>query len=155
MNTLLLVLALTATQPETVTHPDPVIAKVLAHIDAKPIVVVVDASTVSPAMWKRVKGLNAFRVHRPDGTTDAPIFIVRNGLYSEAAKSLNTSASDVWCRLAAVIMHELEHNAPDTEAKALAAETAQIRECIKSGHFHSRGDLYAMELLRKGRHAHK
>jgi hypothetical protein len=150
LNALLVVAALATTSPD-VAHPDPVIARVLAHLEVRPIVVVVDRSLVGDAMWARVKNLNAFRVHRADGSTDAPVFVVKGAMYAEAAKSLDVPNADVWCKWAAVIMHELQHNAAHTERAALEAERAQVERCANDGHFASHGATYVMELARKVR----
>jgi hypothetical protein len=158
MNTLLLVLALVVAcqqqqPPEPVRHPDPIVATLLDHLEVRPIIVVVDRQTVGDDTWKRVKSLNAFRVHRHvDGrvVTDAAIYLVKGSdLYREAA--LAGSKSDVWCKLAAVIMHELQHTAPLTEKAALEAEMTQVKECLKHGHFQEHGNTYLMELARKSR----
>lgn len=135
-------------------HPDPVVAKLLLeHLEVRPIIVVVDRETVGDDMWKRVKSLNAFRVHsHVNGrvVTNAPIYLVKSTLYREAAQSRDAK-SDAWCKLAAVIMHELAHTEPLTEKAALAAEIKQVEKCLQEGHFHTHGRAYLMELARKHR----
>ena len=166
MNTILIVLALSILAPErrvevpqdpvaapvvVPRHPDPVIARILDHLDVRPIIIVVDRQTVGDDVWKRVKSLNAFRVHNPNGTTNAPIYLVKTSdLYRQAAQ-LPGANSDVWCKYAAIIMHELQHNAPMTEKAALEAEAAQVQKCLNDGHFQSHGNAYLMELFRKHR----
>lgn len=126
---------------------DPVVARVHRHGgDApRPVVFVVDHRDFPPDVWRRVKNLVAFRLHRhrADGTTavDAAVYLVRSSaVYQQAAAALRHATSNheyVWCLLAAVLAHEAAHTAPQTERQALAAEAAQLRHCLFDGHLHT------------------
>lgn len=127
--------------------PDPVVARLYEHLGdgPRPIVLPVDSRNFPPAVWKRVKNLVAFRLHRhqPDGTTavDAATYLIRDSdLYFKAAATLRngtTNSEYVWCLLAAVLTHESAHTAPLTERQALSAEAAQLRRCLLAGHLYS------------------
>ena len=128
-------------------HPDPVVARLLEHIDQRPrpLILFADRDRFERGVWDRVRNLVAFRLHRPqpDGRTvvDAPIYLMRESrLYQDAAAALRSRATVkeyVWCRLAAVIAHEMAHTAPDTERAALRSEAEQLRRCLLAGHLHS------------------
>jgi hypothetical protein len=138
---------------------DPVVARVYEHLGdrPKPLVLVVGAERFSSAVWRRVKNLIAFRLHRPleDGTTqvDAAIYLVRtSSVYMKAAEVLRnrlTNYEYVWCLLAAVLTHEAAHTTPDTEREALEAEAAQLRRCLFAGHLHSASGWSAGDYLQK------
>jgi hypothetical protein len=138
---------------------DPVVARVYQHLgdQPKPLVLVVGAERFSPAVWRRVKNLIAFRLHRPleDGTTqvDAAIYLVRtSSVYMKAAEVLRNRATNyeyVWCLLAAVLTHEAAHTTPDTEREALEAEAAQLRQCLFAGHLHTSSGWSAGDYLQK------
>jgi hypothetical protein len=146
-----------ATAQDVVLTKDPVVARLHEHVGdtVRPLVLVVDSSRFSPAVWKRVKDLIAFRLHRPqaDGTTrtDAAIYLVHNSpLYLKAAavlRSRTTNQDYVWCLLAAVIAHEAAHTAPLTEREALTAEAAQLRRCLFRGHLFSGDGWNPVEYL--------
>ena len=133
-----------ATPPRS---PDAVVARIHQHYGntPRPLALVVDSTTFPASVWRRVKDLVAFRLHRPqpDGTTlvDAPIYIVRNSaiyLKADAAMRNGTTNDEyVWCLLAAVIAHEAAHQAPMTEREALIAEAEQLRRCLFEGHLHT------------------
>jgi hypothetical protein len=126
---------------------DPVVARLQRHeVGAlHPIVIVVDGHDFPLHVWRRVRNLIAFRLHRhlPDGTTavDAPVYLIRSSaIYQKAAAALahHTSSHEyVWCLLAAVLVHEAAHTAPMTERQALSAEAAQLRRCLFAGHLHT------------------
>ena len=127
-------------------HPDPVVERLLEHIDGpRPLVLFAERQRFERAVWNRVRHLVAFRLHRPqpNGTTvvDAPIYLVRDSrLYQDAAASLRSHATVkeyIWCLLAAVIAHEAAHTAPLTEREALLSEAEQLRRCLMAGHLHS------------------
>lgn len=128
-------------------HPDPVVARLLEHIDARPrpLILLADRDRFERGVWNRVRNLVAFRLHRPQpgGRTvvDAPIYLVRDSrLYQDAAAALRNHATAkeyVWCQLAAVIAHESAHTAPETERAALVSEAEQLRRCLLAGHLHS------------------
>ena len=130
--------------------PDPVVARILEHGGAasRPIVVVVGQEDLPKAVWRTVRDLVAYRLHRPagDGTavTDAAIYLVRTSdLYYRASKVLRTRGTgqdEVWCFLAAVLSHEAAHTAADTERQALEAEVAQLRRCAVASHL-AAGDV--------------
>jgi hypothetical protein len=138
---------------------DPVVARVHEHFGegGRPLVLVVDSHQFPPGLWKRVKHLVAFRLHRPqpDGSTraDAATYLVRDSdLYFKAAKALrdrSTIREYVWCLLAAVLAHESAHTAPATERQALAAEAAQLRRCLSAGHLHSTDGWDPLAYLQK------
>ena len=150
-------LLITAVQPPTVeanhhdqdqaAAGDPVVARVYQHLNGatRPIVLVVDASWFPDPVWRRVKNLVAFRLHRPDrdGTTvvDAATYLVRHSaIYTTAAATLRNNSTQkeyVWCLLAATLAHEAAHNSPLTERQALTAEAEQVRRCLFDGHLHS------------------
>jgi hypothetical protein len=145
-------------RPSALTK-DPVVARVYEHLgdQPKPIVLVVDHEQFSPAVWRRVKNLIAFRLHRPleHGSTqaDAAVYLVRTSqLYAKAAAVLrNQSTNDdyVWCLLAAVLTHEAAHTTPETEPEALKAEASQLRECLFAGHLYSSSGWSAGAYLQK------
>ncbi len=126
-----------ATPPRS---PDAVVARIHQHYGntPRPLALVVDSTTFPASVWRRVKDLVAFRLHRPqpDGTTlvDAPIYIVRNSdIYLKADAALRNGTTNdgyVWCLLAAVLAHEGAHKAPMTEREALTAEAEQLRRCL-------------------------
>jgi hypothetical protein len=134
----------TATPPRS---PDAVVARIHQHDGNVPstLVLVVDNTNFPAGVWRRVKDLVAFRLHRPqlDGTTlvDAPIYIVRNSaIYLKADAALRNGTTNdeyVWCLLAAVLAHEGAHKAPMTEREALIAEAEQLRRCLFAGHLHT------------------
>jgi hypothetical protein len=133
--------------PAIPTHPDPVVARVLEHIDdgPRPLILLAQRDRFEHDVWNRVRNLVAFRLHRPqrDGRTivDAPIYLVRESrLYQDAAAALrnrSTVKDYIWCRLAAVIAHEQAHSATLTERAALLSEAEQLRRCLKAGHLHT------------------
>ena len=143
----------------TALTKDPVVARVYEHLgdQPKPLVLVVDHEQFSPAVWRRVKNLIAFRLHRPleHGSTqvDAAVYLVRTSqLYAKAAAVLrNRSTNDdyVWCLLAAVLTHEAAHTTPDTEQEALKAEASQLRQCLFAGHLYSSSGWSAGDYLQK------
>lgn len=126
---------------------DPVVARVYEHAGAgpRPLVQVVDSDDFPPDVWKRVKNLVAFRIHRhaADGTTkaDPAIYVVRDSwIYFKAAAALRNGTTIheyLWCLLAAVLAHEAAHTAPMTERQALTAEASQLRQCLFAGHLPS------------------
>ena len=139
--------------------PDPVVARVFEHFGDrdKPLVLVVGAERFPPAVWRRVKNLIAFRLHRPveDGGTqvDAATYLVRaSAIYLKATDVLRnrlTNHEYVWCLLAAVLTHEAAHTTPDTEREALQAEAAQLRACLFAGHLYSSSGWSAGDYLQK------
>lgn len=139
--------------------PDPVIARILEHLGdaARPIVLTVDSRHFPPAVWKRVRNLVAFRLHRhgPDGgtTVDAAIYLVRESdVYFKAAATLRNRTTNyeyVWCLLAAVLTHEAAHTAPMTERQALMAEAEQLRRCLFAGHLYSGDGWSPLSYLQK------
>jgi hypothetical protein len=139
--------------------PDPIVARVFEHLGArpKPLVLVVGAERFSPAVWRRFKGLTAFRLHRPleEGGTqvDAATYLVRtSAVYLKAAEVLRnrlTNHEYIWCLLAAVLTHESAHTRPDTEREALQAEAAQLRQCLFAGHLYSSSGWSAGDYLQK------
>ena len=138
---------------------DPIVGKVFEHLgdQPKPLVLVVGVERFSPAVWRRVKDLIAFRLHRPleDGRTqvDAATYLVRtSSIYMKAAEVLRnrlTNHEYIWCLLAAVLTHEAAHITPDTEREALQAEAAQLRECLFAGHLYSSSGWSAGDYLQK------
>ena len=138
---------------------DPVVARIYEHLGAapKPLVVVVAAQDFSPAVWRRVKDLSAFRLHRSleGGTTrvDSAVYLVRSSsVYTKAAAALgnrSTNQEYVWCLLAAVLAHEAAHTTPQTERQALMAEGSQLRRCLFAGHLHSSAGWSAGAYLQK------
>ena len=129
-------------------HPDPVVARVLEHIDdqrPRPLILIAQRERFERHTWNRVRNLVAFRLHRPqpDGgaIVDAPIYLVRESrLYQDAAAALRTRTTVkdyIWCQLAAVIAHEQAHTATLTERAALLHEAEQLRRCLRAGHLHS------------------
>jgi hypothetical protein len=138
---------------------DPVVARAFEHLGdrPKPLVLVVGADRFSPAVWRRVKDLIAFRLHRPleDGGTqvDAATYLVRtSALYMKASGVLRnrlTNHEYIWCLLAAVLTHEAAHATPDTEREALEAEAAQLRQCLFAGHLYSSSGWSAGDYLQK------
>ena len=144
---------------DVVLTKDPVVARLHEHLGDQlpPLVLVVDSSRFSAGVWRRVKDLAAFRLHRPqaDGGTraDAAIYLVRDSpLYLKAAAALrgrNTNREYVWCLLAAVIAHEAAHTALLTERQALMAEVAQLRRCLLGGHLFSSDGWNPVEHLGK------
>jgi len=143
---------------EALTH-DSVIARVYEHWGdrPRPIVLAVDSGLFPATVWKRVKHLVAFRLHRqrPDGgtTVDAATYLVRDSdLYFKAAATLRNHTTHheyVWCQLAAVLAHEAAHTAPMTERQALMAEAAQLRRCLFAGHLFSPDDWNPLSYLHK------
>lgn len=133
--------------PNDALTNDSVIARVYEHLGdhPRPLVLVVDSTRFPPAVWRRVKHLVAFRLHRPqpDGATtvDAAIYLVRDSpLYARAAEVLRDRATNhdyVWCLLSAVLAHEGAHTEPMTERRAVMAELAQLRRCLLAGHLSS------------------
>ncbi len=133
--------------PDDALTNDSVIARVYEHWgdQPRPLVLVVDSTRFPPAVWRRVKHLVAFRLHRPqpDGETrvDAATYLVRDSpLYGQAAATLRhrtTNNHYVWCLLAAVLAHEAAHTEPMTERRAVMAELAQLRRCLLAGHLSS------------------
>jgi hypothetical protein len=145
--------------PSDERTPDPVVARIYEHFEATapPFVLPVDASRFAPAVWRRVKDLVAFRLHRPrpDGTTvaDAPIYLVRDSdIYFTAAAALRNRSTQhdyVWCLLAAVLAHESAHTRPNTERDALMAEAAQLRRCLAAGHLFAQSGWNPLTYLGK------
>lgn len=143
------------------SHPrlDPVVARIHEHggVAGRPIIVVVGPEDFSEPVWRRVKDLVAFRLHRPaeDGTkaTDAAIYLVRTSeLYYRAVTELRQDSTDhdpVWCLLAAVVSHEAAHTSEDTERQALEAEIAQLRRCQRAGHLPPTDGLRAVSHIAK------
>lgn len=133
--------------PSPARSREPVVARVLEHLGnaPRPIVMVVDSSHFPPVVWKRVRNLVAFRLHRQtNGETtavDAATYLVRDSdLYSKAAAALRNGTTIheyVWCLFAAVLAHEAAHTAPLTERQALTAEVEQLRRCLFAGHLHA------------------
>jgi hypothetical protein len=146
-------------EPGDTLHPDPVIARVHEHLDpsARILVRAVDSDDFPPGLWKRVRHLVAFRIHRhmADSTTqaDAAIYLVRTSeLYTKAEAALRNHTSNheyVWCLLAAVIAHEAAHTRPLTEVPALTAEAAQLRRCLFAGHLYTGDGWSAVSYLGK------
>ena len=138
---------------------DPVVARVFEHLGdgPRPIVMVVDSSHFPPAVWKRVKNLVAFRLHRRGddeaSSVDAATYLVRDSdLYFKAAAALRNSTTIheyVWCLLAAVLAHESAHIAPMTERQALSAEVAQLQRCLLAGHLHASDGWNGVVYLQK------
>jgi hypothetical protein len=138
---------------------DAVVARVFEHLGdrPKPLVLVVGAERFSPAVWRRVKNLIAFRLHRPleEGTTqvDAATYLVRtSSVYMKAAEVLRNGLTNheyIWCLLAAVLTHEAAHTKPDTEREALEAEAAQLRRCLFAGHLYSSSGWSSGDYLQK------
>jgi hypothetical protein len=145
--------------PDEGAAPDPVVARLHEHLGdwPRPIVLAVDSRQFPPAVWKRVKNLVAFRLHRhqSDGmtTVDAAIYLIRDSdLYFKAATTLRnrtTNSEYIWCLLAAVLSHESAHTAPLTERQALIAEAAQLRRCLLAGHLSSGDGWSAGSYLQK------
>jgi hypothetical protein len=139
--------------------PDPVVARLSQHLGdgPRPIVLAVDSRYFPPVVWKRVKNLVAFRLHRhqTDGTTavDAATYLIRNSdLYLKAMASLHSPTANteyVWCLLAAILTHEAAHTTPLTERQALIAEAAQLRRCLLAGHLYSGDGWSAGSYLQK------
>jgi hypothetical protein len=138
---------------------DPVVARVYEHFGEgpKPIVQVIGPDQFAMPIWKRVRNLVAFRIHRHgvDGTTvaDAAIYLVRgSAIYQKAAAALRNNATQkeyVWCLLAAVFAHESAHTTPATERQALVAEAAQLRRCLSAGHLFAGDGWSALSYLGK------
>jgi hypothetical protein len=138
---------------------DPVVARLYQHLGAgpKPVVLVVGAEHFSPGIWRRVKNLVAFRLHRPleDGTTqaDAAVYLVRtSAVYTKAAAVLRNGSTNyeyVWCLLAAVLSHEAAHTTPETEREALEAEASQLRRCLFASHLFTSSGWSAGAYLQK------
>ena len=111
-------------------------------VAGQPIILVVGHDDFPEPVWRRVKDLVAFRLHRrgEDGSesTDAAIYLVQTSdLYDRAATALRadpTGEDPVWCFLAAVVTHEAAHTSEGTERQALEAEIAQLRRCQAAGH---------------------
>ena len=79
---------------------DPVVARIYEHLNggARPIVLVVEAGRFPDPVWRRVKNLVAFRIHRPsgNGTTvaDAATYLVRDSsIYTTAAAALRNNST--------------------------------------------------------------
>lgn len=123
-------------------HPDPVVARLLEHIDQgpRPLILFAERDRFERAAWNRVRNLVAFRVHRPqpNGLTviDAPIYLVRESrLYQDAAAALRNRATVreyVWCQLAALIAHEAAHTGPET-TRGLAARSRAVAAVLVGG----------------------
>lgn len=133
-------------QEPSVTHPDPVVARVFEHDGGprRPLVLIVDRDRLGAEVWTRVRDLVAFRMHRQIGgrtIVDAPIYVVRTStLYQKAAATLRSGSTVkeyLWCQLAAVLAHEAAHTTTLTEREALTAEAEQLRRCLAKGHLHS------------------
>jgi hypothetical protein len=143
----------------TLPAPDGVVERVREHVGATTygVVRVIKAPDIPPELWRRVKHLVAFRIHRhrPDGTTsaDPAIYLVAtSAVYSKAAAALRTGTTSheyIWCLLAAVFAHEAAHISPNTERQALTAEAAQLRRCLFAGHLHAADGWSAVSYLGK------
>lgn len=133
--------------PDYPVSKDPVVARLHEHLTEgrRPLILAVSSKNFPATVWRRVKQLVAFRLHRQgdNGVTvaDAAVYLVRDSdMYAKAARALRSGSTHeeyLWCLLAAVVAHESAHTTPNTEGQALTAEAEQVRRCLEAGHLYA------------------